>query len=222
MITDMLAPFAFVVAAYLVGSIPFPLLIGRLKGIDLRSVGSANVGAGNLTRTGGFPAGLAGAALDGWKGLLPVVVGTQAQLGAGTVGAAVLAAVAGHNWSVFLRGRSGRGLATSAGALLGLNASLVVWPFAWAVAGWKIGGGLGGFVGWGLLPLYAYIAGSPSIEVAVTSGLAVLMIVRRAQGNDGRAPWWGPLVHRVVFDRDRSPVADVVPVAGEAERPIHT
>jgi acyl phosphate:glycerol-3-phosphate acyltransferase len=180
-----------VVAAYLLGSIPFPLLIGRLKGVDLRTVGSGNVGAGNLTRTGGFPAGLAGAALDGWKGLLPVVVGAQSGLGAGTLGAAVLAAVAGHNWSVFLRGRAGRGLATSAGALLGLNASLVIWPFAWAVAGWKIGGGLGGFIGWGLLPLYAYVAGSPSVEVAVTSGLAVLMIIRRAQGNDGRASGWG-------------------------------
>ena len=68
------------VGAYLLGSVPFAQVLARLKGIDLRKVGSGNVGAGNLTSTVGLPWGIAAGVLDGLKGLVPVLICLQAGL----------------------------------------------------------------------------------------------------------------------------------------------
>src|SRR3990172_11958153 len=102
-----------VVAAYFLGSIPFAHVLGRLKGVDLRVAGTGNVGAGNLAKTAGIAWGLTAGVLDGLKGLIPVLIAKEMGLGPGAAGLAGLAAVMGHNWSIFIRGRSGRGLATS-------------------------------------------------------------------------------------------------------------
>lgn len=217
---DLAISLGFVALGYLLGSIPFPLLIGRLKGVDLRQVGTGNVGAGNLTRNAGWPAGFAGAVLDGYKGILPFMVGPLAGVGPGTVGAAALAAVAGHNWSVFLGGHGGRGLATSTGVVLGLNPALAIWPAAWSIAGWKIGGGFAGFIGWGLLPVFAVIAGFSPVEVSVATGLSLMMMVRRAQGGESRDPGLDAMVRRVVFDS--SDRARRMPSGGDTEHPVRT
>ena len=100
-------------AAYLLGSVPFSQVIARLKGVDLREVGTGNVGAGNLTKNVGLGWGIAAAILDGLKGLIPVWLALRSGLGPGASGLAGVAAVVGHNWSIFMRGRSGRGLATA-------------------------------------------------------------------------------------------------------------
>src|SRR3970040_391185 len=105
------------VGAYLLGSIPFAQVIGRVRGIDLRLVGSGNVGAGNLTRVAGWPWGLAAGVLDGLKGLFAVLIAQEMGFTRGAVGMVGLAAVIGHNWSLFMRGRSGPGLGTSVGVL---------------------------------------------------------------------------------------------------------
>ncbi len=197
---DLALAVLFIAAAYLLGSIPFPLLIGNLKGIDVRSVGSSNIGAGNLSRTAGWPAGSAAAVLDVFKGILPFMVGPGTGFSPGVVGTAGLAAVAGHNWSIYLGGLGGRGLATSTGVVLGLNPALVIWPAAWSMFGWRVGGGVGGFIGWGLLPVYAAIASFSATEERIAFGLAVLMIVRRAEGGEERTPGISAAVRRVVFD----------------------
>lgn len=219
---DLVISLGFVALAYLVGSIPFPLLIGRVKGVDLRKVGSHNVGAGNLTRNAGWPAGFAGAVLDGYKGILPFMVGPLAGVGSGTVGAAALAAVAGHNWSLYLRGHGGRGLATSTGVILGLNPALAIWPAVWSVAGWKIGGGFAGFIGWGLLPVFAVIAPFSPVEVSVAAGLSLMMMVRRAQGGEQRDPGLDAMVRRVIFDRNPSDRAREITSGGDTEHPVRT
>src|SRR5688572_20410793 len=123
--------------AYLLGSIPFAQVLARLNGVDLREVGSGNVGAGNLTRTVGAPG-----VLDGLKGLVPVWLALSGGLGVGAAGLVGVCAVIGHNWSIFMRGRSGRGLATAFGMIVALNPALAVWTTGWAVAGWKIGSGI--------------------------------------------------------------------------------
>jgi len=161
------------VAAYVIGSIPFAQVIALLKGADLRVVGTTNVGAGNLTKEVGLAWGVMAAVLDGLKGLIPVFIARQAGLGIGAAGLVGVAAVAGHNWSIWLRGRSGRGLATSVGALLVLDPALMVWTAGWAVAGWRIGGGLGGFLGWGLLPFVAVALRRPARE-----SLLLLLLAR--------------------------------------------
>lgn len=122
-------------AGFLCGSIPFAYLLGRARGIDLRRIGSGNVGATNLARGGGLPLGIAGFLLDALKGAAPAVgVG----LAGGDEGAQALAggsAVLGHCFSPFLRFRGGKGVATMAGALAVLSPwILLVLAAAWAAS----------------------------------------------------------------------------------------
>jgi len=191
-----------VVGAYFLGSIPFAQVLGRLKGVDLRVVGTGNVGAGNLTKTVGMGWGLAAGLLDGLKGLVPVLLAKEMGLGPGAAGLAGLAAVIGHNWSIFIKGRSGRGMATSVGVIAGLDPVLLVWTTGWAVAGWKIGGGVAGFLGWGLLPIVAMAMGRPPTEYLLLLLLSSVLMGRRIQGNPDSERGVRPSLRRAVFDSD--------------------
>ncbi len=122
--------------AYLAGSVPFGFLVARARGIDIRRAGSGNIGATNVTRCVGRPWGLLTFACDFLKGLLPaLLLPAAAGLGAQAQEARLLAgalAIAGHNWPVFLGFRGGKGVATSAGALVAIAppavaAGVVVW-----------------------------------------------------------------------------------------------
>jgi len=190
------------VGAYLVGSIPFAQVLARLRGIDLRYVGSGNVGAGNLTRVAGWPWGLAAGILDGLKGLFAVLIAKEMGFGTGAAGMVGLMAVIGHNWSIFMRGRSGRGLATSAGVLLALDPVPLVWTTGWSLAGRKIGGGVAGFFGWGLLPIVAVAMGRPATELLLLLGLSLVIMARRMQGNPDSAHGMRPAMRRAIFDTD--------------------
>ena len=188
--------------AYLLGSVPFAQVLARFKHIDLRTVGTTNVGAGNLTKEAGLVWGVAAAILDGLKGLAPVLLARQAGLGLGAAGIAGVAAVIGHNWSIWMRGRAGRGLATSAGMLIALDPAMIVWTTGWSVAGWRIGGGLAGFLGWGLLPIVAVALGRPPTESLVLLLLSVILMGRRIQGNEADEAGVAPSLRRAIFDRD--------------------
>lgn len=188
--------------AYMLGSVPFAQLLARFRGVDLRDSGTGNVGAGNLTRSVGLAWGVTGAILDGLKGLVPVLIARKAGLGLGAAGLAGVTAVVGHNWSVFMRGRSGRGLASSAGMLVALDPTMTIWTLGWSVAGWRIGGGLGGFLGWGLLPIVSVAMGRPPTESLVLLLLSAIIIGRRMQGNETDAVGMGPSLRRAVYDRD--------------------
>lgn len=128
----------FLLAAYLLGAVPFAYLIARARGVDLRRVGSGNIGATNVSRALGRAWGVLAFLLDAAKGWLPAAL---FPLGARAAGAAPadlfgvgcgVAAVVGHIWPVFLGFRGGKGVATSAGMLLGVApwaalAGLGVW-----------------------------------------------------------------------------------------------
>lgn len=187
---------------YVLGSIPFAQVLARLKGVDLRTVGSGNVGAGNLTKNVGLPWGIAAGVLDGLKGLVPVLVCMRAGLGPGAAGLVGLAAVVGHNWSAFMRGRSGRGLATAFGLILALHPPLAIWTTGWAIAGWKIGGGFAGFLGWGLLPIVTVALGAPATESLLVLLLVMVLIGRRMQGNPGDDMDMASMMRRAIYDRD--------------------
>lgn len=210
---DVLLP----VLAFLLGGIPFAFVVGKMSGVDLRRVGSGNIGAGNLTRQVGLGAGVTAAVLDGLKGLVPVLVGHRLGASPGVLAASGLAAVAGNNWSIYFKGRGGRGLATSVGVLVGIDAWLLLWPGLWAAAGWKLGGGIGGLMGWGLLPAYAVWLDRPGWVTATCAGLAMMMVLRRLQGNPGRAPGWQAALHRLLQDKDPADVSSRN--AGEPARP---
>lgn len=111
-----------VAAGYLIGAVPTGLLIIRLlRGVDIRTVGSGNIGATNVYRVAGLPTALLVLAIDALKGAAPVLVATASGGPAWVAVAAGLAAIAGHNWSVFLRFAGGKGVATSLGVLLALS-----------------------------------------------------------------------------------------------------
>lgn len=201
------------VGAYLLGSIPFAYLLARARGVDLRVVGSGNVGAGNLSRVVGWQWGAAAAVLDVLKGLLPVWVARSIGMGLGAAGMVGLAAVLGHNWSMWLRCRSGRGLATSFGVILPLNPALLIWPAGWSLVGFKIGSGLAGFLGWGLLPIVSVALGRPPAESLFLLLLAMVLMVRRMQGNPDSPRGTAAALKRAVHDKDG--LVDDYPEAAE-------
>ena len=120
---------AVILVCYLLGSIPFGLMISRRRtGTDLRQVGSGKIGMTNVLRTAGRKAAALALVLDMGKGALSVLVAWLIFRDSYyhiALSAAALAAIAGHSWSVFLRFKGGRGVATFIGGLLALH-----WPAA--------------------------------------------------------------------------------------------
>jgi acyl phosphate:glycerol-3-phosphate acyltransferase len=110
------------VLSYLLGAIPFGVLISRhIYHVNIRELGSRNTGATNVWRVLGARAGATTLALDAIKGALGVVIARLVLPNEiGTHVAAGICAIVGHNWSVFLRGGGGKGVATSAGVFLAL------------------------------------------------------------------------------------------------------
>ena len=119
-------PLLATVAAYLVGSLSFAVIVSRAMGLnDPRTYGSKNPGATNVLRSGSKPAAVVTLLLDGFKGWLPVVLvkwfGEPYGLGDGTVALVGLAAFLGHLFPVFFRFEGGKGVATALGVLLAMN-----------------------------------------------------------------------------------------------------
>jgi glycerol-3-phosphate acyltransferase PlsY len=107
--------------AYLAGSIPFGAVVARAKGVDLRKVGSGNIGATNVARALGKGWAIAVLLADAAKGFVPVWLGRRLGFPAGALALAGLAAIVGHMFTIFLRGRGGKGVATSLGVALALS-----------------------------------------------------------------------------------------------------
>ena len=125
--------FLAAVIAYLVGSIPFAVIVSRAMGLpDPRSFGSGNPGATHVLRSGSKAAAILTLAGDALKGWLPVWVAIRMDLGDVVVAVVVLAAFLGHVFPVWLRFKGGKGVATAAGAILAADwrvgaAALVAW-----------------------------------------------------------------------------------------------
>jgi glycerol-3-phosphate acyltransferase PlsY len=121
-------------AGYLIGSVPFGLIVGRtVGGLDVRDYGSGNMGTANVLRTIGAKAGALTFGLDVAKGALAVEVARMLGADKDAQAAAGLAACVGHSWPVFARFRGGKAVATAAGALV------MVSPQAFGFA--AVGGG---------------------------------------------------------------------------------
>jgi acyl phosphate:glycerol-3-phosphate acyltransferase len=114
------------VAAYLIGSLSFAVIVSRVMGLkDPRTFGSGNPGATNVLRSGNKAAAIVTLLLDALKGLLPVLLvkwfGKNYGLGDGTIALAGLAAFLGHLWPVFFRFKGGKGVATFIGVVFGID-----------------------------------------------------------------------------------------------------
>lgn len=120
---------------YILGSVPTGYLVGRAFGVDVRDVGSGNIGTANVLRAAGkWPAVLTLAG-DMLKGLVPVVVARLSTENEWLIAAVAFAAVVGHCWPVFLRFKGGKAVATGAGTTIGLApvVGLGLFAFWWGV-----------------------------------------------------------------------------------------
>lgn len=169
---------AALIGGYLLGSIPFGLLLTILAGKgDIRKFGSGNIGATNVARGGGTFLGAATLLLDGGKGVLAVVL--AAPFGPETALAAGLGAVLGHDFSLFLKFKGGKGVATTFGVFLG-----VAWPLGvMAMLTWLFVAllfrysSLSALLAFALSPLFAYMLDGSTLAI-FTAGLGLLGILR--------------------------------------------
>ncbi len=193
--------FAAVIVGYLLGSIPFGLLIAkRTAKVDIRQYGSGKTGMTNVLRTAGRKAAAIVVVLDASKGMLAVVfagliVGKSylvvGDFGLGSLLAQVMAALAamvGHNWSVFLRFRGGSGVATFFGGLIALFPMVALFGGGILI----LGAGLTGFVSLGsiagVVGTYAILVpltmlNSFPIEYLIYAILGTIMIIVMHRGN---------------------------------------
>lgn len=178
---------------YLLGSIPFGLILTKLAGLgDIRHIGSGNIGATNVLRTGNKPLALATLLLDGGKGAVAVLIATHFSQSFAVIAGA--AALVGHLFPVWLGFKGGKGVATTLGTLLAVNwivgiAACLTW-LAVAIA-FRLSS-LSALVAVALSPLYAYIFGTVwQIAFAALAALLVWLrhhenIVRLIKGTEPR------------------------------------
>lgn len=140
------------VMGYLLGSLPTGLLVVRaLTGQDIRAAGSGNIGTVNVYRVAGLPASVLVLGVDMLKGAAPVMLTRAWGQPAAIQVAGGLAAIAGHNWSLFLRFGGGKGIATSFGVLLAISPPVgviaaVVWGIVVAITRYASLGSLLGMI----------------------------------------------------------------------------
>ena len=168
--------------AYLVGGIPIGWLLARARGIDVRTVGSGNVGTSNIYRN--VDAGLAAfvGPMQFLQGLAPVLVARVLGFDVGVLILAALCAVIGNGWPIWLGFNGGRGIAVATGAV----AALSPWALVALLACYAIGallheiaeGVLGGFI---LLPLAAAVVSGTAVALGC-AGLLILILLRRLEG----------------------------------------
>jgi glycerol-3-phosphate acyltransferase PlsY len=177
---------ALVVIAYLVGSVPTAYLLVRMAvGQDIRTRGSGNVGGTNALRTAGWRIGITVTLIDVVKGVLAVWLMRLYNPESGWVAAAVLAAVLGHCYPVWLKFRGGKGVATGFGAFLEIAplsalAALGLWFVVLAIARWV---SLASMVASAAFPLLLKLIDRPDLKTLAAVSVAAVVIVLRHVSN---------------------------------------
>jgi glycerol-3-phosphate acyltransferase PlsY len=194
--------------AYLLGSIPTGFIVAQVKGVDIRAVGSGNIGATNVLRTLGKPAGILVLFVDMLKGWLAVVVltrlvwpafglapnGTTLEVGEIIAG---VCAILGHNYTCWLQFKGGKGIATSAGVLLALVplalvSIMAIWIAVCAVTRYVSLASIAASVA---LPFASWATRESLTKVIVTAAMAGLAIYKHKANIrrllDGTEPRFG-------------------------------
>ena len=208
-----IAPFLFLVLSYLLGSVSGSLLLGRLRGVDIRTLGSGNAGGTNALRTQGVAFGLGTVLVDVGKGALVAAGARWALVGEAWPLACVFAAVCGHVWPVFHGFRGGKGAATVVGGLA------VLWPQALpaVLLTWLAALACGGYVGLSTvlagisLPIYGWLTDATAARMVFAVAVAVFLVYTHRSNlqrlRAGREPrferarvlgrWWAARGRRV-------------------------
>lgn len=176
---------ALLLFAFLMGSFPTGVLCARAKGVDLRKIGSGNVGASNVGRALGKTWAVFVLVVDAAKGAVPVVIARALDLGPWLVAGVALCAVLGHVFSVFLKGRGGKGVATALGASLALAplpalAAFGVYLLCYLAFRISSVGSLAGavsFIG------FLFLFGTPHVAYFAYAGVSAAVIVVRHRDN---------------------------------------
>jgi acyl phosphate:glycerol-3-phosphate acyltransferase len=194
--------------SYLIGSIPLSYLVVKWRyGVDIRQHGSGQVGASNVFRTFSKPLGILVGAFDVGKGALMVWIAHLLGLGLAFEIGVGLAAIAGHNWPVFLHFNAGRGIATT----IGVVAYIFPWGLVFFVAVVIFTLLIGSspvpiLIGMAAMPLASWLMGEPMTLTLGLTGLFLLMIFRRISAprssRSASVSNWELLLNRFLFDRD--------------------
>ena len=182
-----MSPLLALLAAYILGAIPFGYLVVKWKtGQDVRVAGSGNIGATNVLRTTGRFAGVATLLLDIAKGYLAVLIAEKlTHSSALWTSAAALAAMAGHAFPIFLRFRGGKAVASFVGAFLRLTplalaAVLIVFV---AMVAWTRHISMGSIVGAATFPLAVWLIEHPPLVVFAAAAIGSVFIIYRHKEN---------------------------------------
>ena len=204
----------FILAAYLWGGIPASYFVARYKlGIDIRNYGSGNVGASNALFQIGKVTGILIGTFDCvGKGILPVLLAKWLDQSLAIQVAIGLAAIAGHNWSPYLKLTGGRGVATAIGLLVvfGLWQEYLILGVVVGVVGRLIfrDSGLLTFVSLLALPVMAFLFHRPVEIIAMTLAIGALLLAKRLMANweppDPGVGRFHVYLYRILWDRDTS------------------
>jgi acyl phosphate:glycerol-3-phosphate acyltransferase len=170
----------WIIGAYLLGSIPTGLLLGKLYGIDVRKEGSGNIGATNLYRTVGRKVGIITLIGDCLKGLLPVVLAWKLGLLEPMQAWVGLAAFCGHVFSIFLLFKGGKGVATALGVYLALAPLAVLGAlgvFILLVAVWRYIS-LGSVLAAAVMPLIIFFRPHSNELLIATALISAIVIIK--------------------------------------------
>ena len=184
-----------IIVGYLLGSLPFSFWLGRLKGVDLTRVGSGNIGATNLARALGAKWGLLAFVLDSGKGLLAVLLAGYIStfFAENLVSVPMLkiiggtASILGHTWSMWLKFKGGKGVATSLGVFIGLApvTSLIVlgvWVAVFVSFGYVSLASIIASISMPLL-MWAGIGGKVALPIIIFSCIVTILIIIRHRSN---------------------------------------
>jgi glycerol-3-phosphate acyltransferase PlsY len=219
----MLAHILIALGAYLLGSIPTGYLVARARGIDIRSVGSGNIGATNAFRVLGKPAGLLVLIVDALKGFAAVALTAYSypqlcKLAPGVFArdglpdadlqevlaiVAGIAAILGHNFTCWLHFKGGKGIATTAGAYIALapvtvGIALAAWSLLFLFTRYVSVASIGAAIA---LPTAVWLTEDSMLLSIVTTGLGVLAIYKH-KGNIQRL--LAGTEHRIHFKKEKS------------------
>lgn len=197
---------ALVVLGYLIGSIPVGLLITRWRrfGLDIRDLGSGNIGTSNIYRHAGFALAAVVGPAQFLQGVIPVLIARALKAPDAVLVLVGIAAVVGNDWPIWLHFDGGRGIAVSTGVIAAWNLfALMVMLFCFALGAWRHYVALGVLIGMLTVPFMLFVTHDPGM-VAGGVVLVLFAIARRLSGYwDDRDKFSDPniFLNRLLHDR---------------------
>lgn len=173
---------ALIIVSYLLGSVPSGYVLGRLAGVDVRRVGSGNVGATNVARVVGRGQGVLTLIADAAKGFIPVFTAIQFNMGLPTTVLAGVAAFLGHLYPAFLKFKGGKGVATAFGLFLALapfTTLILIGIFALVTMSSRAVS-LGSITAAVAAPIILWLTSYPPIVIGGGAFLAAMIILRHS------------------------------------------